>query len=550
MHRKLDLLGFCLRFCEPLEKLRVALWVGRAPLLHGWQANLLLQSLVRRGHLALYQLLAVHGRHARERRRVDFFLLALYGGEVEADHAQIHVHHLREDTLGGLPGILVGLLLCPRQSQCFSLTSIRELLLGLHEKPRAVTRAELQHNHIHHTHQLLVLLRIQHKPRGTSLHLLGQLVKAFGLGHAEDVRIDLVLHQRFPEHRQVHWVVLRSGALVVKVQEPVLLDLVLGHPLVGRLAALHDLVSHNELLVLVVLELLLRGDAFAALRFPVHSEDQFLTSFLDAVIDAGLHHTICLLVSLLFCRLVVPCRGLAELSGDPRMSHHLRRAHASLLALVQHLSDVFLTDWVDALRDSHLLVPDIVLVSEREPAANETVHDNAHGPDIDLLPVVAVEELWGPEDFRADSRREPIVGAGGTSSAKVCKDDLALLVRHVLPVHEVVVTFHVPVGHVPLVEVVDGSSHLVRDVNHVEAINLTALLEVALQSLYEVAAVQLVHDNTHKAPLIVDAVKLDNIWVVHARQHISLLADGFHWRFNLVHHLHCKLLPCGPSLAH
>mmetsp|Transcript_76035 Transcript_76035/g.181871 ORF Transcript_76035/g.181871 Transcript_76035/m.181871 type:complete len:309 (-) Transcript_76035:29-955(-) len=304
MHGKLDLLGFRLRFCEPLEKLRVALWVGRAPLLHGWQAHLLLQSLVRRRHLALYQFLAVHGRHARERRRVDFFLLALYGGEVEADHAQVHVHHLREDTLGCLPGVLVGLLLCPRQPQCFSLASIRKLLLGLHEKPRAVARAELQHHHIHHTHQLLVLLRIQHQPGSSSFDFPGQLVDSLCLADAELADVDVVLHQGLSEHRQVHRIVLWCWLKVLEVQELLLLNLILARPLVRRFSALYDLVCNHKLLVLVVLELLLRCDALAAVGFPVHSQDQLLTTFLDAVVHAGLCHAICLLVALLFCQLV------------------------------------------------------------------------------------------------------------------------------------------------------------------------------------------------------------------------------------------------------
>mmetsp|Transcript_60949 Transcript_60949/g.142570 ORF Transcript_60949/g.142570 Transcript_60949/m.142570 type:complete len:252 (-) Transcript_60949:181-936(-) len=231
------------------------------------------------------------------------------------------------------------------------------------------------------------------------------------------------------------------------------------------------------------------------------------------------------------------------------MSHDLGRAHPCLLVLVQHFADVLLANRMDPLRDSHFLVPHVCFVPEWEATTDETVHDDAHGPHVDLLTVVAIEELWRPEDFRSNARREAVGGACMACSSKIREDDLALLVRHVLPVHEVVVTFHVPVNDVPLVQVVDGGGHLVRNMDHVEAVNLTALLEVTLESLHKVTSIQLVHDNTHEAPLVVDAVKLDNIGVVHARKHIGLLPNGLHRGLHLVHHLYSELLASGPSLA-
>mmetsp|Transcript_67869 Transcript_67869/g.148991 ORF Transcript_67869/g.148991 Transcript_67869/m.148991 type:complete len:218 (+) Transcript_67869:484-1137(+) len=214
-------------------------------------------------------------------------------------------------------------LLCARQPQGLAFTTIRELLLELHQQPRAVAWAKLQNHNVHHSHQLLMLLRIQHEPAGASFHLLGQLFNAFGLADAKLVGIDVVLYQGLAEHRQIHKVLLRGGGQILEVREFVLLGLVLRPPLIGGLTTLHNLVRHHEFLVLVILQLLLGDVPLAHVGLPVHALDQLLSTFLDAIVDTGLRHAISIAIARLFNWLVSNVHGLAKLASNPFVAHDL-----------------------------------------------------------------------------------------------------------------------------------------------------------------------------------------------------------------------------------
>mmetsp|Transcript_60680 Transcript_60680/g.159541 ORF Transcript_60680/g.159541 Transcript_60680/m.159541 type:complete len:200 (+) Transcript_60680:1844-2443(+) len=195
-----------------------------------------------------------------------------------------------------------------------------------------------------------------------------------------------------------------------------------------------------------------------------------------------------------------------------------------------------------ALGHLDLLGPNVVLIPEGEATAHKAIHDDAHGPDINLGAVVPVEELGGPEDLGADPGAQPLLGPHVEGRAEVGEDDPTLLVGHVLAIHQVVVTLDVAMDHCPAVEVLDARAHLPGHVHDVVAHDLPSLLEMPLQALYQVAPAELVHDDTDEAPLVEDAMHLHDVRVVHGLHHLRLLFDRIDRGLHLVHHLNCELL--------
>mmetsp|Transcript_76304 Transcript_76304/g.202436 ORF Transcript_76304/g.202436 Transcript_76304/m.202436 type:complete len:294 (+) Transcript_76304:1875-2756(+) len=231
------------------------------------------------------------------------------------------------------------------------------------------------------------------------------------------------------------------------------------------------------------------------------------------------------------------------------MGDHLDGAQTLLLLLLQHLLDKLLARRVDALRDLHLFGADVRLVPKREAASGEPVHDDAHGPHVHFLGVVLVEELRRPEDLRADGGAEAFVPFDSAHRAEVREHDFAARLDYVLSVHEVVVSLDVAVDALPAVQVLDALAHLPRHVYHTLGGDLALVLQVPLQALHEVPSRELVHDDAHEAPLVVDAMALDDVGVVHALEHRRLLLNRVHGRLNLVHHFDGEFLPSGALLA-
>mmetsp|Transcript_19734 Transcript_19734/g.52757 ORF Transcript_19734/g.52757 Transcript_19734/m.52757 type:complete len:370 (-) Transcript_19734:238-1347(-) len=279
--------------------------------------------------------------------------------------------------------------------------------------------------------------------------------------------------------------------------------------------------------------------------------DQFLSSRLDAVVRAASPHVMSRAV-VVRCHdtwSAVPRPGLtraraaAAARAEPVMSHRLVRGQPRSLRLLQDLPDEVLAGPSDPPRHPQLLRADVGLAHEGEASAHEAVHDDADGPHVDLFAVVLVEEFGRPEDLGADRRAQALARLHVAGGAEVRQHDLATRVCHVSAVHEVIVALHVPVDDATRVQVLDACSHLTCDVHDVEAVDLTALLEVFLQALHKVSSAVLVHDNADETPLVVDAVDFHYVLVVQALEHGRLLFDLVHRRLNLVDHLHRVLEP-------
>mmetsp|Transcript_88182 Transcript_88182/g.249709 ORF Transcript_88182/g.249709 Transcript_88182/m.249709 type:complete len:339 (-) Transcript_88182:1348-2364(-) len=147
LRRELHLLLLGLLGSHPLEILQVAHVVRGLPVAVGRQPNLLEQVWVADGDGALHDLLAVHGRDAGERRRLDFLLHAHDLQEVEIDALWVDLHEPLQDTLRGLACVLVRLLLRSREAVGFPLPAVGELLVGLYDHALFGVVGALQNEH-------------------------------------------------------------------------------------------------------------------------------------------------------------------------------------------------------------------------------------------------------------------------------------------------------------------------------------------------------------------------------------------------------------------
>mmetsp|Transcript_10084 Transcript_10084/g.29816 ORF Transcript_10084/g.29816 Transcript_10084/m.29816 type:complete len:315 (-) Transcript_10084:1450-2394(-) len=162
---ELDLLGLALRLTHPVVYPHALLRVLRAHRPSRLQTNSVQHSLVGRDDLALDDLLPVDRADTRVGRRVVLLLEDLRIGEVQADLAVGHVEPLGQEPLRNLQRVLVRVLLCAWQLvNLFPYASVAEVLRLLNhelgETARAMDNTE-QHD-IHHAHDSLVLLRVQH----------------------------------------------------------------------------------------------------------------------------------------------------------------------------------------------------------------------------------------------------------------------------------------------------------------------------------------------------------------------------------------------------
>mmetsp|Transcript_22962 Transcript_22962/g.66465 ORF Transcript_22962/g.66465 Transcript_22962/m.66465 type:complete len:265 (-) Transcript_22962:384-1178(-) len=248
------------------------------------------------------------------------------------------------------------------------------------------------------------------------------------------------------------------------------------------------------------------------LIFPVQAADQLLSALLDAVIDM-----VFLEVAIY---LIFVARHVGHAGAAPRTFSHPLVGHDHLgsgprcFYFVEHLSDELLTHRVHTLRDLQLLGPDVIFILEGEATADQAIFDDAHRPHVDLRPIVPIEKLRRPKDLRAHPFAQAVLPAKSACSAEVSQHDFALRVRHVLPVHQIVVALHIPVNDAPGMQVFDAGAHLARNMYDVMAVDLPPLLKMSLESLHQVAARVLVHDDANKAPLVKDAMHLHDVWVV------------------------------------
>mmetsp|Transcript_100735 Transcript_100735/g.300480 ORF Transcript_100735/g.300480 Transcript_100735/m.300480 type:complete len:368 (-) Transcript_100735:102-1205(-) len=349
--------------------------------------------------------------------------------------------------------------------------------------------------------------------------------------------------------RPVHRSILRSLALALYVPNARGLHLLLIPPLESECTAGIPVVDGEPLCQVMRAGLRLLP-LFLPAMLVVQPLHQLPTPLLDAVIGAVLPQVGEQVLGgdgvrgPQWLRVAVLVAHLAHAPANPAVRHDAGRSDPLLLVFAEHRAEVVLAVRMHPPGDPRLLLLDVVLILEREAPVKQTVHNDAHGPDVDLQTVVLEEELRGPENPGTHLRTEPLIGLHAVGRAKVGEDNVALGVRDVLPVHEVVVTLDVPVNYGLIVQVVHSSTHLRAHVDDVLAANLSPLLLVQLEPLNQVASCVLVHYNADKAPLEEHLVELHNIVVVHTPQHICLLSDGLYWCLHLVDHLHRHLLTC------
>mmetsp|Transcript_12829 Transcript_12829/g.38174 ORF Transcript_12829/g.38174 Transcript_12829/m.38174 type:complete len:356 (+) Transcript_12829:865-1932(+) len=236
--------------------------------------------------------------------------------------------------------------------------------------------------------------------------------------------------------------------------------------------------------------------------------------------------------------LVALSERLLLLRADPRVLQDLAGGRASGLLLVEHDLDEVLARRVHPSRYSHELVPDVLLVFEREARRDQAEHDDAQRPHVHLHAVAPVVHLRRPVHLRAALHAESGAGRGITGHTKVGEDHPALPVRDVGAVQQVVVALDVAVHDLLAVAVGYAPGHLVREVGAFHALHLPPGLEVALHARHHVPALVQVHDDTDEAPLVVDAVALHDVRVVQGLHQPSLLLDDLQRRLHLVDHLH------------
>mmetsp|Transcript_86208 Transcript_86208/g.222032 ORF Transcript_86208/g.222032 Transcript_86208/m.222032 type:complete len:333 (+) Transcript_86208:1854-2852(+) len=241
--------------------------------------------------------------------------------------------------------------------------------------------------------------------------------------------------------------------------------------------------------------------------------------------------------------------GRLGAAGDPRMLHDLAGVGPALLVLVEHDFDELFASRMDPLWDLRHLALDVVFVLEREARRDQAEHDDAQRPHVHLQAVALRVDLRCPVHLRPALYTQTVLGPGFAGHAEVGEDDLAQLVRDVLPVEEVVVALDVSVHDPLVVAVLDGRGHLVREVGHLAALHLPLCPEVVLHARHHVAAGVEVHDDADETPLVEDAMALDDVRVVQSQHQPSLFLDHLQGRLHLVDHLDGALHSSHPVLA-
>mmetsp|Transcript_104994 Transcript_104994/g.296679 ORF Transcript_104994/g.296679 Transcript_104994/m.296679 type:complete len:271 (-) Transcript_104994:320-1132(-) len=242
----------------------------------------------------------------------------------------------------------------------------------------------------------------------------------------------------------------------------------------------------------------------------IQPADELLPPLLDAVVHVGLAQLLARLVLILgLARVLRLCVALAE----PGVLHHLPGVEPLLLALFEAAPDQVLAGRVHALGDPDLFGPDVALVLEGEAPADQAVHDDAHGPNVNFKSIILVKKFGRPEDLRPNGSGKTVAWLDAHGRAEVREHDAALRVSDVPARHQVVVPLDVAVDNALVVQEIDAGPHLAHHRHDVVAGYLPSVLQVHLQALDEVAAAVLVHDDADEAPLVEDAVDLDDVRV-------------------------------------
>mmetsp|Transcript_107481 Transcript_107481/g.314241 ORF Transcript_107481/g.314241 Transcript_107481/m.314241 type:complete len:202 (-) Transcript_107481:944-1549(-) len=190
--------------------------------------------------MALDDLLSVDSPDIREGRRDHLLFKDLFVIEVKVNSAARHVEDVRQHPLRHLPGVLVGVLLRPRQAVDAALAAVGVLLSGLDEDLAVpLLRVEPQEHNIHDAHELLVRRGVEHEACGTPLDLVRELLERPRVAHAELADVDVVVLEHLPDElrRPVHGAVLRDLAHALYVRDAGALHALLVPPLESEGAA-------------------------------------------------------------------------------------------------------------------------------------------------------------------------------------------------------------------------------------------------------------------------------------------------------------------------
>mmetsp|Transcript_51926 Transcript_51926/g.121529 ORF Transcript_51926/g.121529 Transcript_51926/m.121529 type:complete len:228 (+) Transcript_51926:636-1319(+) len=204
---QLDLLLLQLLVCQPCESLQADSGNLIAPLVIApRQANAFEYTSIGGSHLALYNFLSVNSCHARVGWRSVLLFKTDLLLDVKLNTTIRHAQEILEDPLCNLLCVLVRLLLCARHAiQIVSCASIGVLLLNLNEGLLfgISSMCDLEENSVHHSHHVLELRGVQHKPGSSTMNLRGKLVQSLCIPDSKFIHIDVMLLQHPPNVGQV-----------------------------------------------------------------------------------------------------------------------------------------------------------------------------------------------------------------------------------------------------------------------------------------------------------------------------------------------------------
>mmetsp|Transcript_50502 Transcript_50502/g.153627 ORF Transcript_50502/g.153627 Transcript_50502/m.153627 type:complete len:255 (+) Transcript_50502:238-1002(+) len=170
---------------------------------------------------------------------------------------------------------------------------------------------------------------------------------------------------------------------------------------------------------------------------------------------------------------------------------------------------------------------DLLLPPEGKRARHQAEHDDAEGPDIDLVSIVLLEELRGPISARPAIFRQPLAREAFARSIKIAQVNLVIGVRDVFHVHHEIVTLHVTVDTVPGLDKRDSAPHLSGKVLYGPNVHLAVCFPMRNHTLDHVSALVQLHHEAHRE-LVMDmehGMQLGYRRVLQPLHHGNLFVD-------------------------
>mmetsp|Transcript_46226 Transcript_46226/g.122542 ORF Transcript_46226/g.122542 Transcript_46226/m.122542 type:complete len:335 (-) Transcript_46226:103-1107(-) len=275
----------------------------------------------------------------------------------------------------------------------------------------------------------------------------------------------------------------------------------------------------------------------------LQSIDQFLTTLMYVLVRSVQSQILVLISTSVVSSGLGRIFGAILVTREERVSGDLIRIDPFGLILCEHLPDKILANWADALHCFQLLFLDVVVIPKGKSTLNHTVRRYTKSPNIDLLSIAPVIYFWRPENSCSHFVAESLIRANCAGSAKIAEDDVALLVCNIFPVHQIVVTLDIPVDDVLFMKMLDGSGHLLCDVDDVMPMKLSLFFHVQMKTINNILNVP-VHDDADKVALVKNILAPHNVRMFQSLHHLRLPFDQHDRCFDFVNHLYSDLFSC------